>query len=676
MTRTRTIALVCVGLLALLVALFDWNWLREPLNRYVTHKTQREFTSTDLQVRLGFTPVIRLRGVRFANAPWAAGGAPMAQIGTLEFSVSLRDLFDGRVLVPRVGLDQAELNFERLADGRKNWTLRDPNDTSPSRLRISSLSVTHGQLRYVDRGIPFQVGIAVDTFDPAAQARAPDAKAAPANDRYTTRYTFQGTYHDARFKGEALTGTVLSFQESGIPFPLKGHLLAGTTTLDVEGVVADAARISAIDVRLRVAGQTLANLYPFLLLPLPASPPYQLAGHLVLKDNRFGLDEIRGQIGSTDVAGHAAYLRREPRPLLQATLHSRVLNLADLGPLVGLTTKTSGRATPATQAETRTRATAKAEERQASGERVLPTGTVKGERLLPTGKFEGGRFKAIDAEAQLTADKVDAPDFVALQRVRVGLDLKDAVLKLDPFDFDFAQGQVVSNLVLDARQPVLKAVLEAQAHQLRLARLVPPSPRLAPTHGMIGAHARLQGAGNSIADLAGKADGEVSAVLSSGQVSNLLDAIADLNGGKVLGLLVRGDKSIAIRCGAATFDVKNGQGRSRVFVVDTDQTRFEGRGGFDLEQERLDLVITPQPKQPGILSLRAPLHVYGSFRQPDYGLDKRVLALRGGGAVALALLNPLAALLPLVETGPGADTDCPRLLGAAQPQAKALARKP
>lgn len=670
---TSKIVLAILTALLLFVLLFDWNWLRGPLNRYITQTTQRTFDSSDLHVQLGWNPVIRLRDVYFANAAWAQD-APMARIGTLEFSVSLRKLFDGEVLVPRVALDQAELNFEITEEDRRNWVLAEPSDTrKESKFRIASLSVTKGQLNFVDRGMPLHLRVEVDTFDPAAAAKADDAKAAPLNSRYTTRYSFNGSYHDAEFRGSALTGDVLSFQDSGVQFPLKGQLVAGTTRLDVEGTVADVVHISGIDAQLKITGRTLANLYPFLLLPLPASPPYQLSGRLTLDGHRYAMQNIRGLIGKTDVAGEAAYLQREPRPLLTAKLHSKLLHLPDLGPLVGVTTKTTTDRTPPTQAQTASRASARQAERAANGERILPAGTIAGERLLPSGKFEGGRFKAIDAKADLRVDRIDAPDFIALEQLHVGLDLTDAQLRLDPFNVNLADGEIVSTLQLDAREPTLKAQVDVQARKLRLARLVPPSPRLAPSTGSIGARARLAGSGNSIADLAAKANGEIHAVLSQGQLSNLLDAASGLNGGKVLALLMGGDKAIPVRCGAASFDIKAGLGQSRVFVIDTEETRIEGTGGFDLGRERLDLHLAPKPKNPGFLSLRTPLHVFGTFREPDFALDKKGLVLRGGGALALALINPLAALIPLIETGPGEDTDCGRLLAAARPAAKAAA---
>ena len=60
------------------------------------------------------------------------------------------------------------------------------------------------------------------------------------------------------------------------------------------------------------------------------------------------------------------------------------------------------------------------------------------------------------------------------------------------------------------------------------------------------------------------------------------------------------------------------------------------------------------------------MYLHGSFRNPDFSLDKSRIFLRVGSAVALALVNPLAAILPLIETGPGTNTDCARVLAPVQ----------
>lgn len=629
------------------VALFDWNWVRPPLERYISKKTEREFRTSDLHVKLGLTPTIRMRDVYFGNAAWAQDEPAMAQVEMLEFSVSLRDLPE-KILVPRVALTRPNLVFERMPDNRKNWILSDPADTSPSKLRISTLSVDHGRLRYIDHGEPFELEIQGTTFDPAAQEKAKDADARPDNNRYTTQYEFKGSYHDARFSGRALTGDVLSFQESGVPFPLQGRLDAGTTRAAVEGTIADAADISGIDVQLRIEGQTLANLYPFLLLPLPASPPYRLQGHLVLKGNRYTMDDLAGHIGSSDVRGKGAYVDRKPRPLLTADLHSQRLNLADLGPLIGVQTKESGGKPAMSQAETSSRPAAKAKEKAIDPDHVLPTGT-----------FDGSRLQKIDAEVDLVATRLVVPDALPLESLKASLRLQDARLKVDPLDFGFAGGTLAAKVALDAREPTIRSDVRIDLQRVRVSELLPDMPAtVAKGAGRVGATLRLKGTGNSIADAAAKADGRIAATVVNGRISNLLDAASGLNGGKVLALLAGGDKDIVIRCGGVNFDVAGGRGRSTLFVIDTEQTQVLGSGGFDLEHERFDMTVAPKPKEVGLLSLRTPVRLHGSFKQPDFEIVKGPLAARLGAALGLAAINPLAALVPLVETGPGEESNC------------------
>jgi uncharacterized protein involved in outer membrane biogenesis len=653
------------GVVALLIVtflvLFDWNWLRPSLERYISHKTQRTFKIDDLDVDLGFTPTIRMRNLYFGNAPWSSEPA-MARVEMLEFSVSLRDLPD-KILIPRIALTKPDLMLEKLKDERRNWVLAEPTEgAAPSKLRISTLSVDQGKLRFLDHGEPFELELLASTFDPAQQDKVKDADGAPSNNRYSTRYVFSGKYHGAGFSGTALTGEVLSFQESGVPFPLQGDLRAGTTKVRVEGTVADAANISGIDTQLRIEGETLANLYPFLLLPLPASPPYSLSGRLVLKGNRYTLENLAGKIGSTDVYGGGAYVDQKPRPLLTADLHSKLLKITDLGPVIGVQTKASGGKPATSQAATNQRETAKAARDAADPNHVLPAG-----------KFDGSRLQKIDAEVNLDAARLEVPNGLPLESLRASLRLHDAVLRLAPLDFGFAGGVIASKIGLDARKPVIAVDMEVDFNRIRIDKLLPNQEKLAAGAGYLGGIVRLQGSGNSIADAAAKANGRIQLAVANGRISNLVDALSGLNGGKVIQLLAAGDKTIAVNCGGLVFDVTNGQGKSTLAVIDTEQTQILGSGTFDLARERFEMRIEPKPKRMGILSLRSPVRAYGTFKNPELAIEKGPLIARAGGAIAMAAIAPLAALLPLTETGPGTSTNCgavSRDAGAAVRQAQ------
>jgi len=438
-------AFACLALAVLaFVLMFDWNWVRPPLERYISRKTEREFRMSDLHVSLSLVPTIRMRDVYFANAPWS-NERPMARIDQLEFSISLRDLPE-KILVPRVALMRPDLVFERLADNRKNWILSDPSDTRPSKLRISTLSFHDGRMRYVDHRLPIEVDVVAGTFEPAGLDKVQGAVGTPESNRYMTRYEFKGNYHGTAFSGHALTGEVLSFAESGAPFQLKGEFVAGSTRVAVEGRIADAANISAIDAQIRIEGQTLASLYPFLLLPLPTSPPYQLQGHLILEGDRYTMNDLSGWIGSTDITGHATYVEKEPRPLLTADLQSRLLDIRDLGPLIGMQAE-GPRAKPAAS---------RAQKRDRPGAKATAQATEP-DRLLPAGSFDASRLQHIDADVTLVASELRVPRALPLESLTATLHLHDSILKVAPLDFGFAGGAIASQVTLDAREPTIRS---------------------------------------------------------------------------------------------------------------------------------------------------------------------------------------------------------------------------
>src|SRR5690606_27213828 len=104
-------------------------------------------------------------------------------------------------------------------------------------------------------------------------------------------------------------------------------------------------------------------------------------------------------------------------------------------------------------------------------------------------------------------------------------------------------------------------------------------------------------------------------------------------------------------CAAAGFSVDKGLMQTQGFIIDTEEAAIDVNGKIHLGEETLDLTVKPQTKGLRIISLRTPLYVKGTFKKPDIDLDKGVLALRGGGAVALGVVALPAALIPLIATG-------------------------
>jgi hypothetical protein len=134
---------------------------------------------------------------------------------------------------------------------------------------------------------------------------------------------------------------------------------------------------------------------------------------------------------------------------------------------------------------------------------------------------------------------------------------------------------------------------------------------------------------------------------------------------------VFGDKQVNLNCVAGDFAVTNGLLQTRYFLIDTDQASIGVDGQIDLGKETLALTVQPENKNFRLISLRSPVYVGGTFAEPQVNIDKGKVALRAGGALALGVLTPVAALLPLVDVGPGKDSDCAKVILQAKAKSSA-----
>jgi len=583
--------------LAALFVLFDWNWLRTPLVSYLTEKSGREVRLDDLHVDLEWgEPTVRLRGVYIQNAPWA-GDRPFATAAEASFKVSLKSVWEGRPVISRLVLVDADVDMQREADGRRNWRLRHPEDRSPGRITVHTLEAHRTTVRFVNREIDLHfVGVA-----------SPLEK--PAEDGLSSRITFEGRYEGAPYAGVAFSTGVLSFRSSGVVFPLRGHVTSRTARVELDGVFSDLFDIGTFDAKLRLSGSTLSDLHPFLRIRPPPSRPFRFEAQLTQTHDIYEFRQLKGKIGATDLAGKATYDRSGDRTHIRADLRSERADIADLRPLIGMR--------PATE--------------RARGDRVPggePEATNSKGRVLPARPVRVDRLKAFDASIKFEAKKFEVVAVPMVESLRVTADLAGGVLELKPLALGIAGGRVAGTLRMDARQKPVSSRVRMELRDLKLERLVAWITPRARAAGAVRGDIDLSGRGNSVAGMLADATGSFSANVTGGRISNLADAKLGLNFGKVVGLMLRGDRDIPINCAAIALDVASGAGKTRTVMLDTSQTRTTGVGAVKFREKRWELLLNPQPKTPGLLTRHATIRVSGSFRDADVSIEERMV-LRG-----------------------------------------------
>ncbi len=600
---------VLLGILAVLVigvALFDWNWFRHPLERYLIDRSHREIRIGDLHVDLGFSlePTVRVRDVYIENAPWANKG-PAAVAGEASFTFSLKSVWEGRAVISRLVLIDADVQLERHADGLRNWRLRNPEDRGPGRVKVLRMEPHRTKIRIIRRDIDLDVVAAAS--EAGANGQAPDAS-------YPTRIDFKGAFGGTEFSGQLLTGTLLTFLETGESFPMRGHASADKSRLDVDGIVADLLKPSAIDAKVRVSGPSLSELNRFLRTSLPASRPYEFESRVRKAKGDTSFEDLRARIGNTDLAGRFSVDLSKARPMLRAALRSESVDLSDLGSLFG-TGHPVDKPVDEEEAVPDEAGSARGDLRPDDSRPATPR------RLFPERAFNGERLKTLDAHVTLDARKLRAGALPELESLRVTADLDDGVLALKPIDIGLSGGHVVGLLTVDGQRKPLSSHARVEFKDVRIEKLLDRLAKGARSTGSLKGFADLKGQGDSVARILSTSSGSVEVSMEGGSISNLLDAQLGLRGGKILRLLITGDRTIGIHSAVVAFDFEKGLGTSKTILLDTDQTHTEGTGILNLRDETVDVLLTPHPKKPGIFSLHSSIRVHGSIRQPEFSLQ-------------------------------------------------------
>jgi uncharacterized protein involved in outer membrane biogenesis len=458
---------------------------------------------------------------------------------------------------------------------------------------------------------------------------------------YAIGWTIKGTYNKTPVAGSGKVGGVLALQDANRPFPVQADVKAGDLHVGLVGTITDPAHLAAVDLRLWLQGNSMARLYSLTGVTLPDTPPYATEGRLIgqfkSSGNVFKYENFTGRVGGSDLNGSLTYTAREPRPLLQGELVSHLLQFSDLAPVIGADSNAS-----------------KAKRGDATAQ---PSG-----RVLPVEEFRTDRWKAIDADVKFTGRRIVKTTDLPITDLYTHVVMTDGVLSLEPLKFGVAGGSLASDIHLDGSAVPLKGRFATSARHLKLKQLFPNFKTMQNALGEINGDAALTATGNSPAALAATSNGELKALVTDGTVSRLLMEAAGLNVANVVYEKLFGNRDVKINCAAADFVATNGVLESRIFALDTDDAVINIDGTVNLRDETLDLGVHPHTKGFRVFSLRSPLYVKGTFKDPHVGVNVAALALRGGAVIGLGLINPFAALIPLLAPSNNKPLPCAQLL--------------
>jgi AsmA family protein len=603
-------ALVGVLLAALWVA---QDRLKEPVIGYVAGNSQREIRVDGRfqAVLLSLHPRIVADGITIGNPPWMPPGQT-AEIGHLELTY---DLFPN-LRLHTVVAERATLHLQREENGHSNWQSRPPGSgrgTGPP--LIHSLRMPQARVFYDDarRRLKFDGIITAQDFP----------RGGP-----TPPLRIEGAGQlNGRTANFALNGDSLATVTRNRPYRFDFMEASSGTLLTGKGEVPQPFDFHYLDLTFESTGEDMKDLYFLTGLSLPETGQYHFSGQFNRQDHHLEFNGLQARSGQSDMHGTIVVdtVRGGAPSHTRADLHSKLLRLSDLG------AQAAGRA---------------------------PESENKG-RLLPDTplNLQGARHSI--AEYEFHADTLEigrTPVHNFATQVKINLGSIEAA----PMSGTVRDGKVSGSIKIDVAQEVPRVDVDLRVAHMKL--LSASDGKQPAVEGPLQGRVTLKGKGKSIHDFASNATGTVTAVLPHGAMRSSFAELAgfDLRG---LGLMASGNKEdTGIRCGVASFDVKDGTLTSQRLLLDTDPVLITGEGTIDLDSEALDLQFLGRPKHPR-LRVRAPLLVRGTIKHPSFSIEAKKPLAQAGGAIALGvLLTPVAAMLAFVDPGLARDSDCGALL--------------
>jgi AsmA family protein len=545
----------------------------------------------------------------------------------------------------------------RDREGRGSWprsrSAAEPSPVAWDLPRVGSLRVGQGLIMVDDA--PWQTQLRVELRGGEGDEAAQDAG---------YRVSVNGVYRALPLALQLRAGGVLPMLQdpqagpaaADVPLRVEGRVGAATLLFDGRaGALLGDRRLQGA---LRLRGLSLARVGDALGLTLPQTPPFDLKAQLGHAGGVWHLRVERAAVGSSLLNGDFRLDTRVQPPLLQGRLEGRRLGLVDLGPAVGV---------PEADAA-----------------------SVQRGRVLPQRRFDLPSLREMNADIQVAIDELDfgSDALNPLLDLRTKLQLQGGVLHLQDLKAHVAGGRFRGTTSLDANVEPARWTVDLRFEGVDIAGWVaglrPPKEGKVPSRpdgtvlkqqrqqarkggeqparayltGALSGAVKATGRGRSAAEILGSLDGRAQLTLGDGTLSHLATEALGLDVAESLGVLVRGDQPLPLRCGWLDLVLRDGVVRPQLAVIDNDDTEVRIGGQVNLRDEKLALRLVARPKDISPFTLRSPVTLRGTLAAPAVGVESERLAGKALGAVVLgAAINPLAALLPFIDLGVGHDND-------------------
>jgi len=637
------VALV-VGAIAVLMTM-DFNQYKPLIAEKTKEATGRDLViAGDLELGISLTPSVSVAGVSLSNAEW--GKRPeMIKVERFEAQMSLIPLAFGIVDVQRIVLVGADILLEVDKKGRANFDFKAPGTKEEPAAPAEPSAEAEGGAMPIPVVREVVIRDSMLTYSDAATGAAHEARIdeltingeGPEN---PIEMLFKGSYNKAVIKMTASLGAPVEVISPTKPYPVALTVEAGGANISIKGTVAEPMAGKGLNLAISVNGNELGDLSAVAGTEVPKMGAYSMSTN-VTGDPATSLSLVgfKGELAGSDVAGDVTVNLKGKRPLIDAKLKSKLIDVTALG-------AAAGGGVPA----------------EAGAEKQPPK---PGDRMFPDDPLPVEGLRAVDAKLVFDADLIVAAG-AKLQNSHVGLSLNGGNLTVNPIKATVAEGAIDGSINLDGRKKAAGLAVKLLLSKVNLDTLLTDMQITEDIEGKGNINVDIAGSGTSVAKIMASLDGRAGVLMGEGRMKTSF--LQNMLGGtgQVLNQVLDKGKAgyTVVSCAVIDFPIKKGIATAKAFYIDAEARGIIGTGTANLRNETLDLIVDPRNKKK-IDKAVLPVHITGTFLFPEYEIDKT--------AAAGKLTGMLGIELPGALTGAQGGSEAPLIEGPCAPPAPAKA---
>ncbi len=277
-------------------------------------------------------PMVEVQGIRIANpADWGEGDLVRAQLvrGQLE----LLPLLERKVLIKEVTAEDVALMLETNADGKQNWRFAGDKSAVPEQkaaaksslpadssedtpvsaenkdsqqiqfLGLEELALRKLAVTYRESGAERVLEFELEELAGKASADQPM--------QLNARGTFQKVPYTVSFTG----GSIVNLLTTEEPWPIDLTTTGAGAQLSLKGSVAGETDARGSTLELKLSGDRIGELSPWLGLSPEATSNYLVSGQLKVTPDEWHLTPMEIQVGRTRLTGELAQTGLSTNPL-------------------------------------------------------------------------------------------------------------------------------------------------------------------------------------------------------------------------------------------------------------------------------------------------------------------------------------------------------------------------